>query len=253
MCWERLSQQPHAQISLEPVDRDDQPGEVCERVGTNAARAPQLTEQLAVDDPELQAELLAHLVAPLQLQRGRTDHERRPRAVTQQQLLDDEPGLDRLAEADVIGDQQRRARHPQRADERLELEILDRDPTAKRRLQRPMICTRDRAPADGVEKRVQLGRVIQAARGDDRELGALADLGPRLDLPDDLKLLAGRVILDGDQRDEMLNRAAVERGLRVASDIRNDPHPAADVGDLAGLRRRGRGKSGSGGAHADAP
>ena len=68
------------------------------------------------------------------------------------------PGLDRLAEADVVGDQQRRARHPQRADERLELVVLDRDAAAERRLQRALVGARDRAPADGVEERVELRR-----------------------------------------------------------------------------------------------
>ena len=43
------------------------------------------------------------------------------RAVAKEQLLRDQPGLDRLAETDVVGDQQDDARHPDRADERVEL------------------------------------------------------------------------------------------------------------------------------------
>ena len=240
MRRQHLAQQSHPQRTLQPVDRDDQPREVRERVRADATRPAKLAEQLAIDDAKLEAELLAQLIAPLQLQRRGADDERRARAMTQQQLLHDEPCLDRLAEADVIGDQQRRARHPQRAHERFELVVLDRDAAAERRLQRALIGARHRAPADRVQEGVELGRIVEAVSGDHRELCALDDGRAGLDLPDDVELLARRVVLDGDQRDEMLHAAAVERRLRVAHDIADNPHPPADPGELARLRRRGR-------------
>ena len=65
----------------------------------------------AVDDAEVQTELIAHLVAPLDLQGRGADHQHRPGAVPQDQLLHDQARLDRFAEADIIGNQQVRARH----------------------------------------------------------------------------------------------------------------------------------------------
>ena len=233
MRGQHLAQQTHPQRSLQPVDRDDQPREVRERVRADAARAAKLAEQLAIDDAELEAELLAQLIAPLQLQRRRADDERRARAMAQQQLLHDEPRLDRLAEADVIGDQQCRARHPQRTHERFELVVLDRDAAAERRLQRALIGARHRAPANRVQEGVELGRIVETVSGDHRELGAFDDGRAGLDLPHDVELLARRVVLDGDQRDEMLHGTAVERCLRIAHDIADDPHPSADPGELA--------------------
>ena len=208
--------------------------------------APQRAEQLAVDDPELEPELLAHLVAPLQLQAGRADDERGPRAVAQDQLLDDEAGLDRLAEADVVGDQQRGARHPQRAHEGFELVVLDRDAAAKRGLQRLLVGAGDRAPAHGIEERVERRGVVDVLGADRRQLGALDDLRPGLDLPDDLELLARRVVLDRDQGHEVLDLPAVERRLRIALHLGDDPLAAADAGELAGLGG-GRGGCSDGG------
>ncbi len=76
------------------------------------AFAPQLAQQLGVDDPELEPELLAHLVAATCTHRlGRADDQDRAGAVPQQELLDDEARLDRLAQPDVVGDQQVDARH----------------------------------------------------------------------------------------------------------------------------------------------
>ena len=89
---------------------------------------------VAVDDAELQAELVAHLVAPLDLQRGGADDQHRARAVAQDQLLDDQARLDRLAQADVVGDQQVDARHLDGAHDRVELVVLDRDAAAERAL-----------------------------------------------------------------------------------------------------------------------
>jgi hypothetical protein len=210
---QHLAQQPHAQLALEPVDRDDQPRIVRERVGTDAARAAQLTQQRAVDDPELEAELLTHLVAPLQLQRGWTDDQRRAGTVAQQQLLNYEARLDRLAKADVVCDQERGAGRVDRANNRLELVVLDHDAAAKRRLQGTLIGARDGAPTDRIQKGVQLGGSIYRVRGQRRKLGALPEEGAWLDLPDDLQLLPGGVVVDRYERDEMLNGSIVQRRL----------------------------------------
>jgi hypothetical protein len=100
-----------------------------------AAPPPQLAHQVAVDDAELEAELVAHLVAPLDLQARGADDQHGPGAVAQQELLDDQAGLDGLAEADVVGDEQADPRHLQGASDGVELVVLDRDAAAERRVQ----------------------------------------------------------------------------------------------------------------------
>ena len=92
-----------------------------------AAAAPKITLELAVDDAKLEAELVAHLIAPLQLEASRADDQDGARAVAKDQLLDDEAGLDGLAEADVVGDQQVDPRHLQGARDGVELVILEGD------------------------------------------------------------------------------------------------------------------------------
>src|SRR4051794_30139245 len=74
--------------------------------------------------------------------------------------------------------------------------VLDRDPAAKRRLQRALIGARHRAPAHRVEKRIKLGGVVHTIGRDHRELGTLDHARRRLDLPDHLQLLARRVVLE---------------------------------------------------------
>lgn len=56
----------------------------------------------SVQDREVQAELLGHLLLPLQGQRSGADHQHPAGAVAQDQLVDDEAGLDRLAEPEVV-------------------------------------------------------------------------------------------------------------------------------------------------------
>ena len=147
-----ISHEPQRDLALQPVHRGDQAREGRPWVGVDAAAAAQLLQVARVDDPELEAELLLHLVLPLQLQRCRADDQDGPCAMAEQQLLSDESGLDRLAEADVVGDQQVDARHLQAAHDRIELVVLDRDAAAERRLQGLDVRIGRGAPADGIEE-----------------------------------------------------------------------------------------------------
>ena len=197
LLGQRLAEQSHAEVALQPVDRDDEPRVARPRVRAHASRASQATEEVAVEDAELQPELVAQLLVPLELQRRRAHDDRGAGAVPEEQLLRHEAGLDRLAEPDVVGDQQVRARHPQGANERLELIVLDLDPAAERRLQRAVVGRRDRPPANRVEERVELLRAVVRPRDDLRQIGAPAHDRPGLHLPDDVELLAGaRVVGD---------------------------------------------------------
>ena len=65
---------------------------------------------VAVDDRERQAELGLQLVLPLQGHRGRRGYEHEVDPPAPQELADHQPRLDRLAQADIVGDQQIDAR-----------------------------------------------------------------------------------------------------------------------------------------------
>src|SRR5260370_9920951 len=73
--------------------------------------AAQVFQKRAIDDAKFQAELVAHLVAPLHLQRGRTDNQYLARTMTYNKLLADKARLNGLAQADIISNQQCGPRH----------------------------------------------------------------------------------------------------------------------------------------------
>src|SRR5712692_6692418 len=100
----------------------------------DAASATQFLDVVGVDDLEFEPELFEHLEPPFFLKRRRTGDEHGSSAMTQQHLLDDEPGLNRLPETHVVRDQQIRAGHVDGAYQRIKLKILDAHPAAKGRL-----------------------------------------------------------------------------------------------------------------------
>ena len=85
--------------------------------------------------------------------------------MAEQHLLNDEAGLNRLPEADVVRDQQVGPRHVYRADQRIELIILDGNTTAEGSLEVTAIRIRRSAPPDGVEERVELLRTVETCDG----------------------------------------------------------------------------------------
>jgi hypothetical protein len=174
-------------------------------------------------------------------------------AMAQQQLLHHQPGLDRLAQADIVGDQQVGARQRQGPHHRVELVVLDGDAAAERRLQRAGVGAGDRAPADRVEERIQPLRVIEPLRVWRRQRRAVQDAGRLLQLPDDPQLVAERVFLHRRQGDQMLALPRVgghhvDR-LRGALDVDDDPAPVANADQLP---RLGCGAYVDGGGHAAA-
>lgn len=90
----------------EPRHAHDYAREELERVGVQTVGATHLRHQLAVDDRELQAELLAHLVLPLQCEARRTDDHGGAGSVAQEQLLNNQACLDRLAQTHIVGEKQ---------------------------------------------------------------------------------------------------------------------------------------------------
>jgi len=85
----------------QPLHGDDGAGKDAERVGFEPVGAAQLLQPAGVEHLEAQPEAISHLGRPLagEGSRAHDDHPAGP--VAQQQLLDDEAGLDGLSESQV--------------------------------------------------------------------------------------------------------------------------------------------------------
>ena len=143
-----------------------------------------------VEDDEREAKALLELVAPLEHDaRGAGDDDALD-ALSQQELLEDEPGLDGLSQAHVVGDEEVDPREREGLPERLELVALGDDAGAQRGLEQRGIGRGDAPPAEGVQVGREGARIV--GRGVRAE-GALArgdDAGVDLGVPDDVEPLA---------------------------------------------------------------
>ncbi len=92
-----------------------------------AALLPDAGDVLLVEDLEDHAEAVLQLFVPLEQHGGRTGHDDVLDLLAEQQFSGDQAGLDRLAEADVIGDEEVHPRQAQCLLQRLELIGVDPD------------------------------------------------------------------------------------------------------------------------------
>ena len=120
----------HVRLAQVVVGGDDA-AERAPRIRIHAEPAAQALGFLAVHHLEAKRELLPQLVLPLPAQRRRRENQDAPDAAPEQQLGEDQPRFDGLAEADVVGNEQAHARHSQRLEERDELVALDAHPAVK--------------------------------------------------------------------------------------------------------------------------
>ena len=130
-----LVQQALGLGAAQPRQADDGVPVGVEGVGGAAVLAAHGGGAFGVDDGEVQAELLGHLLLPLQGQARRAHDHDALGAVTQQEFLGDQPGLDGLTQADIVGEQEVDAGCVERAGDRFELVVLDRHPGAERCLE----------------------------------------------------------------------------------------------------------------------
>ncbi len=240
---QHVAQQPSRPVTLEPIDTHDQPREVRPRVGVEAAGPAQLLQQRAVDDPELHAELVAHLVAPLQGQPRRADDQHRSGPMAKHELLHDQPRLDRLAQADVVGDEEVGTGHRQRPHDWVELILLDLDAGAEGRLQHGRVRRGDRAPPHGVEEGVEVAGRVETARGI-RQCMPLVGGGARLQLPHNTEPLVTGVVLNAHQAHYMgclSSEVGISRASHTAlADVGHHPRAVPDGHHLANGRQRRR-------------
>ena len=107
------------------VVRRDDAAEGTPRIRVHAEAFAKRVRLRAVDQIEVQRELGPHLLLPLRPERGRRQNQHALDAPAQQQLGENQAGFHRLAEADIVGDQQIDARHAQRLQQRDELEVFN--------------------------------------------------------------------------------------------------------------------------------
>src|SRR5690349_5655374 len=112
---------------------------MCPWIRVEPPLSPELFNQCAVDDTELQAELLEHFVTPLDLQRSWAHDEYSVRALTKHQLQNDQARLDRLAETDIVSNEEIDARHLDRTHDRIKLVAFGLNPASKWRLELPRV------------------------------------------------------------------------------------------------------------------
>ncbi len=182
---------------------------------------------LSVEDAEVEVELLAHLLLPLALERGRAYDHDAPGAMAADQLLRDKGGLDGLTKADVVGKQEADAVHLQRADDRDKLVGLDLDRAKEGRRQRWAGDDGVARPAQGVSVRHKSIDAVERVRP--REVRGVVDFGGHLALPDHLKPVAESVIVEAFEP----HFAADAAVCGVFIDIEHHVVPVTGLNELA--------------------
>ena len=131
-----------------------------------APQTPHLPYPLPVDDLEREPEFRFEFVLPLDRhrRRGRDDDEIDP--TPQQQLARDKPRLDRLAEPNIVRDQEVDAGEAQRLAERQKLIGVEPNARPKRRLQEIAVSGCRRSPSYGAKVRGQNFRAVRKPRSD---------------------------------------------------------------------------------------
>ena len=183
----------------EEVVRDQKPAVGAPRVDAEAPVPAHLRQVGAVQDHEQEAEALLHLPLPL-LQHGcggGDDHG--ARLLAQQQLAGDEAGLDGLAEAGVVGDEQVHAGEAKRLAQRLHLVGVDLDAGPERRLEEVRVGGRDAVPAQGVQERAEVARRVEALGAEVAPRLLLQDAAVDLEVPVDLQGLPLGIVVGAGQ------------------------------------------------------
>ena len=194
---------------------------------------------LAVHHVEAKRELLPQLFLALAAERRRGEDQDSPDATPEQQLGEDQPRLDGLAETHVVGDEEAHARHAKGFQEWDELVALDAHPAVERARDRLPVerslavwveVGRERRPARRAEKRVEiLGRHGAASVRGGRQRVRLQEVAVGLYLPEDAFLGWSVVVLVLEVYEVEAPRLAVER-----LDGRDHPAPVADGNEHPG-------------------
>src|SRR5262249_26799404 len=95
-------EQPQRSLPFEEVDAGDEPGVVRPRVDIDAPAAAQFLHQAAVHEAEVEAELVPHLLLPLDLQGRGADDEDAPGPMPDDEFQRRHAGLNALAQEVIV-------------------------------------------------------------------------------------------------------------------------------------------------------
>ena len=189
----------HVHLVGQDAVGDDEARADAPRIGGKPARPPGVQEVLAVDDGEVEAEFLRQLVLPLQQHRGRRRDDDHLNAAAQEQLSNDQTGFHRLAEADVVGDQQIDAWQVQRLGQGKKLVGVQPDARPKRRLEQLPIRRRGGPPFRRAQVSAQALGPFEGLGQQGRPVVRVEDLRLQLGRESKLDCLALRIVLAGNE------------------------------------------------------
>ena len=222
------------------------------RVGVHAQAAAQTLGFRTVHDREPKRKLFPEFFLLLPAQRGRRQDQDPLDAAAQQQLGEDQSGLDSLAETDVVGQQQADAGHPERLQQGDELVVLDAHAAVERTRDRlaagiafagRVDVGRERRPARGAKERVEVFRAHGVRPSRVRQVGRFEEIPLGFQFPQQAFLAWGVVVLVFQVNEVDAPVIAVEW-----FDGRDHAHSVTDGGEHAvawdghGSLRRRRGR-----------
>ena len=182
-----------------------------------------------------QPEARLQLVGPLPEHRRRCRDDDEIDALAQQELAQDQPALDRLAEPDIVGDQEVDAPQLQCLAQRLELIVFEADAGPERRLKQARIGRRDAAPAHGAGISGEHFRIVEALGADAAPAVVGDHAGVEFVLPEHRDQFALRVVVDAGGADQS---CLAEPRRRL--DALDQPAALPQVNQLPGLGQCGR-------------
>ena len=167
-----------------------------------------LGDEGAIEDGKRESKAALELVLPLEDDGRRTGDDDPTDLLAQEELAEDQARFDRLADADVVRDEEVDPWQKERFAQRLELIGLDLDASTIRGLEQPGIGGGDGAPALNVEVGGKARGGIKAAIavGDGAERRGPHDRGVDLALPEDVEPPSLRIVVEARKPDESLIR-----------------------------------------------
>ena len=186
----------------EQAMRDQEAGVGGPGIDRKSALAAHTRHIRPVENAEREAETGLHLVLPLIEHRGRACDNNPFDAAAQQQFARDQPGLDGLAEPDVVGNEQVDARQPKRLAQRVELVGVDANAGAEGRLKEIGVGRGHAVPRQGAEIGRKQRRIVETLIRHGGPAAVLQDAGVDLVFPQYRQRLALRVVVKARQIDK---------------------------------------------------
>ena len=209
--------------------RDEEPGVRAPGIHAVTALAPHPGDIFFVEDLEGQPETALRFLLPLVQHRGRTANDDLANLLADEQFAVDEQGLDRLAQAHVVGNKQVDPRQEQGLAQRLKLVGVQADAGAKGRLKQLGVGGRNAVPPQRVQINSERPRWVEPPLGYGLPGFARDDFWADFPFPQHLQPLPLGVVVHARQ----LDQGAIAGAGRLDG-LLDQVQPLADAGNLAG-------------------